>query len=187
MISCRLQYYFSGILSSNGREWKEQRRFALSTLRDFGMGKLHLENCIIDEAKALTMIIDAKNGEPFDIHYPMLTSVRNVIYSMVFGKRCHHGDTDLIEVTDKLEENVRNSALLNTFLTPLPWLRYLPGDPFRYWKTMENVAFYENKIKELINEHKRTYDPNITRDFIDAYISKMIETTDEDNTSFDGK
>lgn len=46
-------YLLPGILFSNGDSWKEMRRFALSTLKDFGMGKRISEGKIIDECHYL--------------------------------------------------------------------------------------------------------------------------------------
>jgi hypothetical protein len=38
-----------GLLFSVGREWTEQRRFALRRLRDFGLGKSSMEELIHEE------------------------------------------------------------------------------------------------------------------------------------------
>ena len=38
-----------GVIFTNGKEWTEQRRFLLKTLRDFGFGKTSMENLIIEE------------------------------------------------------------------------------------------------------------------------------------------
>ncbi|KPP57518.1 Cytochrome protein-like, partial [Scleropages formosus] len=50
-----------GIVFANGDSWREMRRFALSNLRDFGMGKQVIEEKIIEEIQYLTEEIGKYN------------------------------------------------------------------------------------------------------------------------------
>lgn len=55
--------YFPGVvLARYGHAWKEQRRFALSTLRNFGMGKKSLEHRVTEEAGFLCSAISSEKG-----------------------------------------------------------------------------------------------------------------------------
>lgn len=54
---------FAGvILASYGPEWREQRRFSVSTLRTFGMGKKSLEEWVTKEAGHLCDAFTAQAG-----------------------------------------------------------------------------------------------------------------------------
>ncbi len=47
-----------GIANSRGHTWSEQRRFALSTLRDFGLGKVDMEQLVREEVEELMDVIE---------------------------------------------------------------------------------------------------------------------------------
>ncbi|XP_056337141.1 cytochrome P450 2J4-like [Danio aesculapii] len=53
--------YAQGLVASNGHNWKQQRRFALSTLRTFGMGKKNLGPSINVECHFLNEAISSEN------------------------------------------------------------------------------------------------------------------------------
>lgn len=85
-------YISTGLVASEGELWKIQRRFALSTLRDFGFGRPILEPHIKDEAEYLLEAISNNKGHPFDPAHLLSNAVSNVICALVFGKRFQYED-----------------------------------------------------------------------------------------------
>lgn len=66
-------FFFQGILFANGESWKEMRRFALSTLRDFGMGKRIAEEKILEECDYLIQGLEKQEGVDLFIEYKTVT------------------------------------------------------------------------------------------------------------------
>ena len=52
-----------GVIFIDGKFWREQRRFLLRNLRDFGFGKSSMQDCILVEAQKLV-------NESYKLHWP---------------------------------------------------------------------------------------------------------------------
>lgn len=52
----------AGIMLATGHTWKQQRRFALRTLRDLGLGKRGLEHRVQEEAHYLVAFFASMKG-----------------------------------------------------------------------------------------------------------------------------
>ncbi|XP_010183812.1 PREDICTED: cytochrome P450 2C20-like isoform X4 [Mesitornis unicolor] len=91
-----------GIVFSNNEEWLQVRRFALTTLRNFGMGKRSIEERIQEESEYLLEEINKTKGTPFDPTFTLSCAVSNVICSIVFGKRYDYKDKKFLALMNNL-------------------------------------------------------------------------------------
>ncbi|XP_034755259.1 cytochrome P450 2K1-like isoform X4 [Etheostoma cragini] len=96
-----------GVLWSNGESWKEMRRFALTNLRDFGMGKKASEDKIIEECEHLLEVFRKFKGKAFDTSQPMNYAVSNIICSIVYGSRFEYDDPEFTSLVDRTNINIQ--------------------------------------------------------------------------------
>jgi hypothetical protein len=61
----------------------------------------------------------------------------------------------------------------STILNFMPYLRFLPGDPFHTERIKGNTALVRGFCLNSIKEHMDNYDENNITDFISAYIREM--------------
>ncbi|XP_009958816.1 PREDICTED: cytochrome P450 2H1-like isoform X4 [Leptosomus discolor] len=91
-----------GIIFSNNEEWLQVRRFALTTLRNFGMGKRSIEEKIQEETEYLLEEITKTKGTPFDPTFMLSCSVSNIICSIIFGKRYDYKDKKFLSLMNNM-------------------------------------------------------------------------------------
>uniref|UniRef100_A0A803J6P7 Cytochrome P450 family 2 subfamily A member 6 gene 8 [provisional] n=1 Tax=Xenopus tropicalis TaxID=8364 RepID=A0A803J6P7_XENTR len=171
---------------SNGDEWKQLRRFSLTTLRNFGMGKRGIEERIQEEAQFLVAEIKSYKGKPFDPTKILVQCVSNVICSVVFGQRYEYSNKDFHKLLYMFQAVFEDtSSTLGQLMTLLPnIMNHIPGPH----KTVVNKL---NKVNDFIlqrvKENEKTLDPNSPRHFIDSFLIQMQKEKDNPVTKFHWK
>ncbi|XP_038189415.1 cytochrome P450 2J3-like isoform X3 [Arvicola amphibius] len=173
----------NGLIFSSGQTWKEQRRFALMTLRNFGLGKKSLEQRMQEEAQHLVAIIKEEKGQPFDPHFKINNAVSNIICSITFGERFEYHDSqfqDLLRLLDKAM--YLSSSKMTRFYNIFPWIiKHLPGSHQTALATWRQLKSY---VSDIVENHRRDWNPDEPRDFIDAFFTEMTKHPDKTTTSF---
>uniref|UniRef100_A0A8C2ZCV1 Cytochrome P450 n=1 Tax=Cyclopterus lumpus TaxID=8103 RepID=A0A8C2ZCV1_CYCLU len=161
-----------GIIFSNGHMWKQQRRFALFTLKYFGVGKKSLEFSILDEFMYISKEIANHKGKPFNPHLIMNNAVSNIICSLVFGHRFEYGNEKFLKMMKLFDKGSQIEAsiwaqLYNAF--PV-LMRRLPGPHHALQNIYGEIM---DLIKTEVNQHKEDWNPSEPRDFIDCYLNEI--------------
>ncbi|GCB80119.1 hypothetical protein scyTo_0016107, partial [Scyliorhinus torazame] len=172
-----------GIAFSNGERWKQLRRFTLSTLRNFGMGKKSIEERILEEAQFLVTAIRNKKDTPLNPNRLLRCAASNIICSIVFGERFDYEDKMFLTLMEMIAENIQNLnspwiQLYNSFPTILD---FLPGP---HKKQFQNAADLLNFIKQMIQSHKESLQKDFPRDYIDSFLIKMEEEEHKHDSEF---
>ncbi|XP_061086515.1 cytochrome P450 2K3-like [Conger conger] len=155
--------------------WKEMRRFSLSTLQDFGMGKRGSEEKIIEESWHLIEVFANFKGEPFDTTKPLNYS--NIICSIVYGSRFDYSDPAFQKMVDRNNTFIHlcGSAEILVY-NMFPWLRWCCSR----WLVNRAQIFKDNddnidEIKGLVQGLKDTLNPQDLRGFVDSFLVQQQE------------
>ncbi|XP_033837852.1 cytochrome P450 2K1-like [Periophthalmus magnuspinnatus] len=160
-----------GVIWSNGEKWRELRRFALTNLRDFGMGRKVCEDKIIEEAQCLCQVFNDFRGKVFDMTEPVNCAVSNIISSLVYGSRFEYSDPEFTTLVKYTTTNIHLLGSPSVLIYNLfPWLgRLVPNRNTilkqREWFAEQNQRF-SKKLRDTLN-------PQMPRGFVDAFMLRQ--------------
>ncbi|KAM3930489.1 cytochrome P450 2K1-like [Leptodactylus fuscus] len=163
-----------GLIFANGENWKVMRRFTLSTLRDYGMGKKGIEDKIIDESNCLVQAFKEHGGKPFDNLQIINTAVANIIVSTVIGVRFDYEDPTIKKLVNLINENIRllGSPLVRLYNSYPYLIHWMPGP---HKKVFVNMKEMHDFIRETFTRQRKELDINDQRNLVDAYLTKQQE------------
>ncbi|XP_025062286.1 cytochrome P450 2K6-like isoform X1 [Alligator sinensis] len=162
-----------GITFSHGENWKVMRRFTLTTLRDFGMGKRAIEDQIVEECEHLIKSLESQKGKPFEPTITMNAAVANIIISILLGERFDYEDPRFIRLLHLIHENARLLGLPSVQIYNLfPALGFLLKGHKTVLRNRDELHAF---IKVVFIERFKKLDKNDQRSFIDAFLVRQQE------------
>ncbi|XP_070687941.1 cytochrome P450 2J2-like [Pempheris klunzingeri] len=173
-----------GVVFSSGNVWKQQRRFALSTLRYFGFGKKSLEPIILDEFTYCATVFNSYKGKPFNPHLIMNNVVSNVICSLVFGHRFEYNDEKFLKLMKWFDKafQIEGSIWAQLYNSFPQLMRRLPGPHQTFCNIWKHAIDF---IRVELKEHKQNWDPADQRDYIDCYLNEIQMNKGQADNTFD--
>ncbi|KAM4618896.1 cytochrome P450 2C3-like isoform 2-T2 [Polymixia lowei] len=171
------------IMADYGPGWREHRRFALTTLRNFGLGKESMEQRILGEVQHIAAVLEKNIGKPMDPQTLFHNASCDIICSIMFGERYDY-DHEFFQAMIKMMAD--NSKIANgawgMIYDTMPLLRILPL-PFQ--NPLKAYCTIKHHVKDIIEQHRASRIPQQPRDVIDSYLDQMDKRTEEEDSVFD--
>ncbi|KAM9228729.1 cytochrome P450 2D17-like [Dugong dugon] len=171
------------VLARYGPAWREQRRFSVSTLRNFGLGKKSLEQWVTEEAACLCTAFADQAGYPFSPKALLNKAVSNVIASLTHGRRFEYDDPTILKLLVEVEASLmQESGFLLEILNMIPVLLRIPGLARKVFSEQMN---FMDLVDKLVTEHRETRDPaQPPRDVTDAFLDEVEKAKGNPESSF---
>ncbi|XP_038146913.1 cytochrome P450 2B4-like [Cyprinodon tularosa] len=168
------------IMADYGSVWRDHRRFALMTLRNFGLGKKSMEERIHEEVECTIKTLEKNIGKTLCPQFMFHNAASNIICRVLFGTRYEYED-EIIQTIVKCFTDLTRMAngMWAMLYNSLPFIRPLPL-PFR--KAFKDIEVFLSIAVGLVNEHKKTRVPGEPRDFVDCYLDELDK--EEEGSSF---
>lgn len=168
-----------GVIQTQNKQWETQRRFSLKTLKDFGFGKSSIDDLIHLEAEELIQDFLQVKGDFLlgtDFNVPII----NVLWQIIADSRFNKNDPESMKIIKMVTALFEAGTKINFFpffvLKMFPhWTGY--GEKSKIYETVRNY------LMDISKDHRKSYDPDHPRDYIDVYLTEIAKnkTGDEFN------
>ncbi|KAI6195869.1 Cytochrome P450-33C9 [Aphelenchoides besseyi] len=169
-----------GVIFTEGESWKEQRRFALQFLRDFGLGKNMMQERIIDEIAMLFIQIEeefATGQEEHDLYNHVDLAIGSIINGLLFSYGFHgRKKQQFYDLKARVQKHIASNGHPLTlmsmkspnFYKKLPVFKeqiQISVDTGRYL-----LSFFRDRVREAEAEFDEDQPP---QDYVHAFFGRM--------------
>ncbi|XP_072007159.1 cytochrome P450 2C8-like isoform X2 [Engystomops pustulosus] len=166
----------------NGERWRQLRRFTISTLRNFGMGKSSMERQILEESKYLIKAVTQMGGKPFNPLNVLSCAVGNITCCTLLREHFEYNDPKLQELIITTRRFIFNThSYLHELGNTFPFLLNVPILKEKIFKESSQLIEF---VKIYIENHKRSLNPKAPRDFTDYFLIKIKEEESRMGSNF---
>ncbi|XP_039216456.1 cytochrome P450 2W1-like isoform X2 [Crotalus tigris] len=160
----------NGVFFSTGELWRTTRRFTVSAMRNLGMGKKHIEECITEELSFLIENINSFEGEPFNLR-TFNAAATNITFVLLFGERFEYNNPTFLTLQRLIDEVMclLGSPALHLF-NFYPFLGFL----FTVHKTLlQKIEEVRVIIRDYIKSSRQDLNGNCFRSYTEALVFKQ--------------
>lgn len=182
-------FHGKGLTYADGTRWLIHRRFAMDTLKKFGMGKVFLQDTILDELEDIFHLIDQQKEQPLNIKGLLTHGLSNIICGFAFGERFSHDNKEFHHIVGLIEECFTLGSH-DSWITVFPLLRFIPmkslrGNYKQFSKNFKEIFTFAKQLVENHNEYLNENDD--TRDYIDEFLrqANRDKLSNKINSTFD--
>ncbi|KHN71221.1 Cytochrome P450 2B19 [Toxocara canis] len=165
----------NGVVQIDGDKWREQRRFSLHVLRDFGVGRALMEDKIHFEVAHFIEYLDQNRGQELNLCQATAVCVGNIINNILFGHRFPQGSIEFHKLHSLLDEQSQLviSPVMGAYIAA-PWLTEIPLVNAK-WKQLLTIRDQLWGYLDVhIKQHKKNFNPEADpTDFIYSYMKEM--------------
>lgn len=171
-----------GVLLTDGDLWREQRKFLLRHLKEFGFGRQGMGEIAVTEAlhmvKDVMDIIDSNNNRAgvVQMHNFFNTYILNTLWTMMAGLRYKASDPQMKILQGLLFDLFAAVDMVGTVFSHFPLLSVIAPTMSGYKDFIRTHKRIWKFLREELAKHKERFDPDKEdKDFMDVYIRYVMK------------
>jgi len=166
-----------GVVASTGPLWVEQRRFILRHMRELGMGKSSMEELIMNDVTFFLKDVTtnyADTGKESNIATTLNLAILSATWTILTGQKIGYKDDWFTRMSDNIAYALPEFLQKSAFVVFFPiFAKILPASWILTQNYIKSCAILHKYLDQVIEENKKTFDPNDIDNFVSIYLAEL--------------